>query len=216
MAITLNSIFGGIPDPYEDDGPITDLLLQFEAVNEEVDFFDVVSINLTPIDPLDTYTAITNIQIGATVEGLAVSLNDITQSGNVELNITYVEPVVQNILSNISISTNIFNSDTEGNVEIIGRITGAFPDKFYQFNNLINGESFTTNSLDDIPDSGVNLHLYKASFMRYNTVLFYLNVTYDSTLTPTTTENFVLQKRVLNDWEIARLALISKLNTIGI
>ena len=216
MAITLSSVFGGITDPYEADGPITDLLLQFEAVNEEVDFFDVVSINLTPIDPLDTFTAITNIQVGAVVEGLAVSLNDLTQSGSVELNINYVEPVVQNILSNISISTNIFNSNTEGNVEIVGKITGAFPDKFYQFKNLITDESFTTNSLEEIPDSEVNLHLYKASFMRYNTVLFYLNVTYNSTLTPTTTENFVLQKRVLNDWEIARLALISKLNTIGI
>lgn len=216
MAITLNSIFGGIPDPYENDGPITDINLQFEAVNENIDFFDVVSIDLTPIDPLETYTTIANVEIGATVEGLAVSLNDLTQSGNVELNINYVEPVAQNILSSISISTNIFNSSTEANVELLGRITNAFPDKFFQFNNLITGESFTTNSLEEIPDLGVNLHLYKASFMRYNTVLFYLNVTYNSTLTPTTTESFVLQKRVLNDWELGRLALIDKLDTLGI
>lgn len=213
MAIILSSLLGGITDPYDSEGPITNTNLQFLASNEDITFLDLIDINLTPADPSLTYIAITNVEIGTYVEGLPVSTNDLTDNTTTQINVTYEEPsVVSFVLSNVNITTNIYNLSTQANVIVSGKYSGIFPDKFYKYVNLTNNTNFTVKDINLIPSSNVNLHLYKASFMRHNTVLFYLNVTYDSSFT----ESFVLQKRILNDWELGRVSLVSKLTTIGI
>lgn len=213
MAITLTSVFGGVTDPYEDEGPVTDTALQFDAIYEQTDFLDRVDIDLTPSTPGPAYIQITNIEVGVAVEGLVVTFNDLTDNTATEINFTYTAPAVDaNVLSDVDIVTNIFNANTEANVEIFGIVNNAFPDKFFDYVNLLNNQNVRVVGLDNVPNSNVNLHLYKASLMRHNSILFFLNVEYDST----TTESFVLQKRVLNDWELGRLALIDKLETIGI
>lgn len=214
MAVTLTSVFGGVPDPYEDEGPVTDLNLQFDAVLSQTAFLDIVDIDLVPADPLDPpYTSITNIEVGVSLEGLVISVDELTENNETQLNIQYVAPIANvGILGDVTIETNIFNSSTQGNVEIFGLITNAFTDEFFNYVFLNDDVIITVVNINAVPNSNVNLHLYKPSFMRHNSILFYLNVEYDSSVT----ESFVLQKRVLNDWEIGRLALISKLNTIGI
>lgn len=213
MAITLTSVFGGIPDPYDEEGPVIDTALQFDAINEQTEFFDRIDIDLTPSTPGPAYIEITNIEVGVAVEGLVVTFNDLTDNTATEINFTYTAPTVTpGVLSNVDIVTNVFNANTEANVEIFGIVNNAFPDKFFDFVSLFNNQNIRVIGLDNIPNANVNLHLYKASLMRHNTILFFLNVEYDSTIT----ESFVLQKRVLNDWELGRLALIDKLETIGI
>jgi hypothetical protein len=214
MAIILTSVFGGVPDPYEEDGPITDIGRQFDAVNEATPFLDIVNIDLTPADPLNPpYTAITNIGIGVTIQGLVVNVNEITENNETNLNITYEAPQPSVlVLGDLQIETNIFNSNTQGNVEVFGTIDNAFIDKFFEYEFLNSDINVRVSGLNNVPDNGVNLYLYKPSFMRHNTILFYLNVEYDFFVT----ENFVIQKRLLNDWEISRIALINKLQTIGV
>lgn len=212
MSVTIATITGGIIDPYYGDGDVP-ITYQFEyGTNEYVFFNDRITVNLDVTgDPSNTYTSIDNVTVDVNLEGFPVTQNDITANGAVTLNLSYSSPTAQTtIRDELAIVATITSS--EGNIDISGNIQNAFPDKYWQYKNFGNNNSeLTVSGPSQIPDENIALHLYKPSFMRYVSAYFDINVTYSGGVTGTTVEYTRVQKRVLNNWEINRLALLSQI-----
>jgi len=203
MAISGTTISGGFPDPELSglEPPGTNL----NAVNEYKDFVDKITVTLISEDPMGpAYGTLMNLTANVSINGTPITLNELTNNGNVSLNITYSSPNT-NSVSGLTVVTTIENSNTEGNIYISGNIQNAFPDKYWEYQNFITKNSIVVNSTLDIPDSDIGLHTYKPSFMRYINIEFNVVAGYD-----TGTETKTILKKVYNDWEINRLALISQ------
>lgn len=208
MPITVSSVSGNRPDPYNGDGFVP-IAHQMEASWEDESF--VNTINATPLSGFDT---VISIVVTKGIDDLPVTLNNIT-SGAASLNLDYVEPNYDpDTLNFVNTSVSVPIVTVSGNVGVI------FIDKYFKYRELPKQVDELVDyplGLSSIPDEGINLHLYKPSFMRYNSLYFYLTITHLKISTgETAVENLVAQKRIINDWEAGRLGLINKLNTIGV
>jgi hypothetical protein len=203
MTITGATISGGFLDPEllgtEPAG--TNLY----AVNEYSDFVDKITVTLTNEDPLGmSYGSILDLSANVTVYGTPITSNELTNNGNVSLNVTYNSP---NTFSVVGLNISVTNSGSQGNIYITGNIQNAFPDKYWEYKDFVTKDSIVVDSTFDIPDEDVALHTYKPSFMRYINILFNVEVEYD-----TATVYKTIKKKVYNDWEINRLAMIAQVD----
>jgi len=205
MTITGATISGGFLDPEllgtEPAG--TNLF----AVNEYQDFVDKITVNLTNSDPLSpNYGSLNNLTAVVSINGTPITFNELTNNGNVALNVTYSSPNT-NSVSGLFVVTTIESSNTLGNIYITGNIQNAFPDKYWEYKDFVTKESVVVDSTYEIPDEDVALHTYKPSFMRYVNINFNVTAGYD-----TGTESRTILKKVYNDWEINRLAVIAQVS----
>lgn len=197
MAFTGTSIFGGFEDP-EETGPTI-----LDAVYEYEDFADQIIVDLIDDTP---FISLDDLKITVQIEGAPVSFNELTGNGTTELNIEYSSPNTTSVVG-LTVVSSINGTNTEGNIYITGNIQNAFPDKYWEYTDFKTGSSVAVSSSIDIPDSDVGLHTYKPSFMRYVNITFSIEAVYDSA---TITGNFT--KKVVNDWEINRLAVLSQVS----
>lgn len=208
MPITVSSVSGNRPDPYNGDGFVP-IAHQMEASWEAESF--VNTINAIPLPGFDK---VINISVTKGIDDMPVTLNNIT-AGATNLNVQYIEPQYDPKTQNfVNTSVGVPIVTVSGNVGVI------FIDKYFKYRELPKQVDETLDyplGLPNIPNEGINLHLYKGSFMRYNSIYFYLTITHLKIKTgQTAVENLVAQKRIINDWEAGRLGLINKLNTIGV
>lgn len=203
MTITGNTISGGFLDPelFGTEPVGTNLF----AVNEYQDFVDKITVTLTNSNPmLPAYGSLLNLTAIVSINGTPITLNELTDNANVSLNVTYSSPNT-NSVSGLFVVTNIESSNTVGNIYITGNIQNAFPDKYWEYKDFVSKDSIIVDSTFDIPDADVALHTHKPSFMRYINVNFNVTAGYD-----TGTETKSILKKVYNDWEINRLAVIAQ------
>lgn len=204
MTITAASLSGGFTDP--DATGLEPPGSTLNAVYEYTNFVDKISVDLTNADPmLPAYTSLDNLVAVVSINGTPITFNELTDNGNVSLNVTYSSPNT-NTVSVLTVLTNIESANTVGNIYITGNIQNAFPDKYWEYKNFNTGISTVVDSSNDIPNADVGLHTYKPSFMRYVNITFDVTATYD-----TGTETKTLLKKVVNDWEINRLALLAQI-----
>lgn len=204
MGITVSSLSGGVADPYAGDGT-TPPSQQFpNAVYEGTSFSDLIAIDLTA-DPVP-FVSIQKVTVTSSLSGNAQTLNNI--SGGAPLNdITYVTPTPQsNTLNSLSVTTTILPGNTAANVSITGIITGSFPDKFWKYKDTESLLEVQTSTVEQIPASNARLFLHRPSFMNFVSVFFSVLVEYDSA-----NVTYIVEKRVLNNWETNRLALLNRL-----
>lgn len=205
MSISGATISGGFTDPelLGTEPPGTNL----NAVNEYNNFVDKITVTLTNEDPmLPGYGSLNNLYANVSIFGTPITFNEITDTGNTTLNISYSSPNTTSV-SGLTIVTTIESGNTIGNIYISGNIQNAFPDKYWEYKNFITKNSVVVNSTIDIPNSDVGLHIYKPSFMRYVNLEFNVSAGFD-----TGSETKTVLKKVYNDWEINRLALISQVS----
>ena len=205
MAITGATISGGFLDPEllgtEPAG--TNLY----AVNEYSDFVDKITVNLTNEDPLGvSYGSLLNLTATVNIYGTPITQNEISDNGNVIINVTYSAPNTNSVVG-LYVVTNIESSNSVGNIYITGNIQNAFPDKYWEYEDFVTKDSIVVDSTLDIPNEDVALHTYKPSFMRYINIVFNVTAGYD---TGTATKSIL--KKVYNDWEINRLAMIAQVD----
>jgi hypothetical protein len=203
MTILGASISGGFSDPelFGTEPPGTNL----NAVYEYSDFVDKITVTLINEDPLlPPYTRLDNLRANVSVNGTPITLGEISANGNVVLNITYNSPNT-NSVSGLFVTTTIESSNTIGNIYITGNIQNAFPDKYWEYKDFVSKESIVVDSTFDIPDSDVGIYTYKPSFMRYINIEFNVVAGFNSG-----TVSKTILKKVYNDWDINRIALISQ------
>lgn len=205
MTITGATISGGFLDPEligtEPAG--TNLY----AVNEYQDFVDKITVTTANEDPYGmSYGSLLQLSANVTVFGTPITFNELTNNGNVSLNITYTSPNT-NSVSGLYVVTTIESSNTLGNIYITGNIQNAFPDKYWEYKNFLSKDVIIVDSTAEIPDEDVALHLYKPSFYRYINIEFNVAAVYTSQTVYKT-----IKKKVYNDWEINRLAVIAQVN----
>ncbi len=203
MTISGETISGGFLDPEllgtEPAG--TNLY----SVNEYQDFVDKITVDTENEDPIGmSYGSILDLNANVTVYGTPITLNELTNNGNVSLNITYNAP---NTFSVVGLNISVTNDGTVGNIYITGNIQNAFPDKYWEYKDFVSKDIFIVDSSYEIPDEDISLYLHKPSFMRYINILFNVEVEYD-----TATVYKTIKKKVYNDWEINRLAVIAQVN----
>jgi hypothetical protein len=203
MAISGVTISGGFLDPeasgLEPPGTI------LNAVNEYSDFVDKITVTLVNEVPmLPAYTSLNNLTTTVSIVGTPITFNELTANGNVALNVSYNSPNT-NSVSGLFIVTSIESGNTLGNIYITGNIQNAFPDKYWEYTDFATKESVVVDSTFDIPDGDIGLHTHKPSFMRYVNIEFNVVADFD-----TSTESKTIFKKVVNDWEINRIALISQ------
>lgn len=205
MSISGASLSGGFADPEATGLEPPGTLLN--AVNEYSNFVDKITVDLTNEDPmLPAYTSLDNLTATVSINGTPITFNEITNNGNVSLNITYSSPNTTSV-SGLTVVTTIESGNTVGNIYITGNIQNAFPDKYWEYKDFLANVSIVTDSTANIPNSDVGLHTYKPSFMRYVNLEFFVEAEYDSG-----TESKTIYKKVVNDWEINRLALLSQIS----
>ena len=136
--------------------------------------------------------------------GTPITFNEITGNGSTTLNLTYSSPNTTSV-TGLTVVTTIESGNTVGNIYISGNIQNAFPDKYWQYRNFATKTNSVVSSTLDIPNSDVGLFLYKPSFMRYINIEFNVTAGYN-----TETVSKTILKKVYNDWEINRIALISQ------
>lgn len=205
MTITGASLSGGFTDPEATGSEPPGTLLN--AVNEYSNFVDKITVTLTNEDPmLPAYTSLENLTATVSINGTPITFNEITNNGNVSLNVVYSSPNT-NSVSGLTVVTTIESGNTVGNIYISGNIQNAFPDKYWEYKDFLANVSIVTDSSANIPDSDVGLHTYKPSFMRYITLEFLVNAGFD-----TGSESKTIYKKVINDWEINRIALLSQIS----
>lgn len=210
MPITISSGTGNISDPYFGLGsapPENQMQASYEGT-----YFQ----NFITCSSLMGYDTITNISVTNSIDDLPVTLNDITNNGQVNLNdVTYIEPEAENSTKDIP-TIAIANPL----ITITGNLGTLFKDKYYKHKTIPQETDTTVNypdGINDVPNSSTHLYLYKPSFMRFNVIYYYISIThFNSSTLATIVENVTASKRIINDWDTQRLALISKLNTIGI
>jgi hypothetical protein len=205
MGITVTSISGGVADPYAGDGT-TPPSQQFPNAALENSFFvDRILVDLV-YDPTP-FTQIKSVAVSYSLTGNSQSLTNLT--GGQPLNdIIYVTPTPQsNTSTGLTVTTNIESANTLANITISGNISGSFPDKVWGYTNVLTTEVFTAADVSGIPLQNNRVYLYKPSFMNFVSVLFNVFVEYD-----TANLNYTVEKRVLNDWEAGRLALLNRLS----
>lgn len=211
MPITLSSGAGNISDPYFGyDTSIAPSENQMQASYENVYFENTV----TGV-PLPGFDAVISMVATKGINDRPVTFADVFPGDSSENDFAYVEP-------NFSDNTKNLVSAPSGtsSITISGNVGTVFTDKYYKHKNLTNEQEVFVdypNGISEIPNEETVLHLYKASFMRYNILYYTITLTHINYDTGTTaTETQVAAKRIINDWEAGRLALISKLNNIGI
>lgn len=197
MGFTAATIFGGFPDPEESDA--------LNAVNERMPFADRITINLLPDVGETNYPSIQNITTTVSLFGVPITLQELTNN-QVSINVEYNTPQVN---TNLGITVVTSFTSSEGNVYITGNVVGAFSDSFWQYKNLTTRETNTVIDPFLIPGGDIGLFTYKPSFMRYTNILFTVNVTYGGGFNSV----YNIRKKITNDWEINRLALIAQINT---
>ena len=202
--IVAASLSGGFPDPDATGEEPAGTTLN--AVNEYSDFVDQITIDLVPESEGVPYLSLDEINLTVTVSGTSISSNELTANGAVDLNITYNTPSTNTVVG-LNILTTVESSNTVGNIYITGNIQNAFPDKFWEYKNFTTGIAVTVPSSADIPDSDVGLYLFKPSLMRYVNIEFNIEAIYDGGIA---IESATILKKVVNDWEINRLALLSQ------
>lgn len=211
MPITFTSGVGNIPDPYKGE----DLSIAPEENQMDASYENVYFQNTINGVPLSGYDAVISMTATKGINDNPVTSSEIFPGSKKENDFTYVEPsFVEGTKDLVSAPSGTSSIIISGNVGTI------FVDKYYKHRRLSDKQEILVDypeGLEVIPDSDTVLHLYKASFMRYN-ILFYtitlMHINYSLGLT--TTETQVAAKRIINDWEAARLALLNKLNTIGV
>lgn len=204
MTITAASLSGGFPDP--DATGLEPPGSTLNAVYEYTNFVDQITVDLTNADPmLPAYTSLDNLVATVSIEGTPITLNELTGNGNVSLNVAYSSPNT-NTVSTLTIFTNIESANTVGNIYITGNIQNAFPDKYWEYVDFTNNISSVVSSTSSIPNADVGLFTYKPSFMRYVNITFNVTATFD-----TGTETKSIPKKVVNDWEINRIALLAQI-----
>lgn len=204
MSIQGVTISGGFPDPeatgLEPPGTI------LNAVNEYSDFVDKINVTLVNEDPLlPGYMQIVSLTTNVTISGTPITSNELTSNGNVTLNINYNSPNT-NTVAGLTVVTQIESGNTVGNIYITGNIQNAFPDKYWMYRDFTTRQDNIVNGPAEIPDDDVGLHLYKPSFMRYVNLEFNVTAVFD-----TGVENKTVTKKVVNSWEINRIALLSQI-----
>jgi len=204
MAIIASTISGGFEDP--DATGLEPPGSTLNAVYEYSDFVDKIEVTLTTTPPAPVYTAINNLSCIVSVFGSPVTQNEITNNNAANLNITYNSPNT-NSVSGLNVIVSIENSNTTGNIYITGNIQNAFPDKYWEYIDLKTKSESIVDSTTDIPDSDVVLFTHKPSFLRYVNINFNVTVGYAEGIVTST-----IPKKVVNDWDINRLAIISQVN----
>lgn len=199
MSITAASISGGFTD---DDA--TDPGNTFNAVNEYQNFVDQISVDLLN-DLMVPYTSIDVLDVVVRTYSTPVSSNEITNNGAVTLNLTYSTSNT-NSVSTLTVITSIESSNTVGNVYITGNVQNAFPDKYWEYNDLLNNTAYLVTTTSSIPNEDIGIFTYKPSFIRYVNLYFDVTVEYDG---GAVVETRTLHKKIYNDWDINRLELIS-------
>jgi hypothetical protein len=198
MAVTLQSISGGVLDPYNGEGSIP-IEYQFPRCARDGDtFIDVIN-----VVPDVGSTNIISANIIVTYNNNVITPNLIT-SGNVTLNFEYQPPGPSDLSSSISYTVN--NLGTTANILITGTIISPFNDRFWRYRNFTNDEDIQVLSNTQIPDDDVGLFLFKPSMLRYVSVYYTVAIQYDIG-----NETITAEKRVINDWEADRLALLSQI-----
>lgn len=203
MTITATTISGGFPDPdATGEEPAGSTLY---AVNEYSDFTDQIIVDLINPDSIP-YLTLDGLNVTVSVNGTPMSTDELTGNGVVDLNISY-DPPSTNTVVGLNVFTTIEASNTIGNIYITGNIQNAFPDKFWEYKDFTSNTSLAVASSTDIPDSDVGLYLFKPSLMRFVNIGFNIEAIYNSNTEIVTATIF---KKVVNDWEINRLALLSQ------
>lgn len=211
MPITLSSGVGNIPDPYLGyDSSTSPFENQMQASYENVYFENTI----TGV-PLPGYDAVISMVAVKGINDNPVTFADVFPGESSENDFTYEEPnFVENTKNLVSAPSGTSSITISGNVGTV------FIDKYFKHKRLTDNSEISVNypnGLGNIPDSETVLHLYKASFMRYNILFYTITLTHiDYDTGSTATETQVAAKRIINDWEAGRLALLSKLNSIGI
>lgn len=201
MSITKATLSGGFVDDDATDPPNT-----LNSVYEYSNFVDKISVDLTSGDPLVPYATINKLFANVSINGVPISFNELTANGAVSLNVPYNSPNT-NSVSILNIVTSIESSNTVGNIYITGNIQNAFPDKYWEYNDFTSNTITVVDSPANIPNTDVGLFTYKPSFMRHINIDFAVTAHYDSA-----TENKTIFKKVYNDWEINRLALLAQIS----
>jgi len=204
MAIIASTVSGGFTDP--DATGLEPPGSTLNAVYEYTDFVDKIEVTLTTTPPAPAYTFINNLSCVVSVYGTPVTQNEITNNNTANLNITYNSPNT-NSVSGLNVVVSIESSNTIGNIYITGNIQNAFPDKYWEYVDLETKDEFIVESSLDIPDEDVALFTYKPSFLRYVNINFNVTVGYAEG-----TVNETIKKKVVNDWDINRLAVIAQVN----
>ena len=203
MTITAASISGGFPDPdASGEEPAGSTL---NAVNEYSEFEDRISVDLL-VPEGSPYLSLDNLTATVTVNGTPIESNELTGNGNVSLNVTYEQPNTTSV-TGLTVVVTINGDNTAGNVSITGNIQGAFPDQFWEYKDFSNNTTSIVSGVINIPDADVGLFTFKPSFMRYVNIVFNVNAEYDSGNVA-----FTVPKKVVNSWEINRLAVISQVD----
>jgi hypothetical protein len=213
MSITAATISGGFTDPDATglEPPGTTL----NAVNEYSPFVDAITVDLENPDESGNavpYISIKELACNVTINGTPTTLNEITGNGAVTLNgVVYAYPNT-NSVSVLTVSVAIESGNTVGNIYITGNIQNAFEDKYWAYKDFVSQETTIAQSSSEVPNEDVGLHTYKPSFMRYVNIYFNVDVEYDETGNTTTTQSISIPKKVVNDWDINRLQMISLVN----
>lgn len=211
MPISLSSGVGNIADPYFGyDSSIAPAANQMQASYENVYFENTI----TGV-PLPGYDAVISMVATKGINDRPVTFADVFPGDSSENDFTYEEP---NFAEN---TKNLISAPSgSSSITISGNVGTIFIDKYYKHKRLSDEQEFIVNypnGLESIPDSEAVLHLYKASFMRYNILYYTITLTHiDYDTGNTTTETQVAAKRIINSWEAGRLSLLNKINTIGI
>lgn len=213
MSITAATISGGFTDPDAtgSEPPGTTL----NAVNEYMAFVDQITVDLENPDESGNavpYISIKELACNVTIDVTPITLNEITGNGAVSLNgIAYTYPNT-NSVSVLTVSVAIESSNTIGNIYITGNVQNAFEDKYWAYKDFVNEETIITESSSEIPNEDIGLHTYKPSFMRFVNIYFNVDVEYVAAGNITSTQSVTIPKKVVNDWDINRLQMISLVN----
>jgi hypothetical protein len=211
MPVSLSSGVGNIPDPYLGfDISIAPIENQMQASYEDTYFENTIT--GVPLPGYDVVISMTSVK---GINDRPVTFADVFPGDSTENDFTYVEPSFDETTKD-----KVSAPSGTSSIIISGNVGTVFIDKYYKHRRLTDKEEISVDypsGLAEIPNTETVLHLYKASFMRYNILYYTITLVHLNTTTgATTTETQVAAKRIINSWEADRLALINKINTIGI
>jgi len=198
MALILASS-GGIPDSYVGLDGVTQEYTFPNGALEGLPYTDTITITPSPYSSVVSSSVIR--QPSNTINASQSSV-----SGNSTLNIIYQ---AVNAPSDTFNRTNIVVTPTL--ITFTGNMDGVFNDKYMRYLDHANGNvNVQVTAFVDVPTQDAELFLYKPSFMKYVYTTYKIVVVYmDEVPSPVTVEYIVL-KRLLNDWTAGKNALKAK------
>jgi hypothetical protein len=196
MPITLNSVSGGVADPYiGDDG--SDSSTTFPNAGIEGGAY----VDTVLVTPESGYVAVVSTSVASnTPIDTQIPSGDVTSG---PLNITF---------SNSPSDSPFGGTSASGGSALItfsGTIGNVFNDLYWKTMNLVDMTSTTTTSRSITTSGDESLYLYKPSFVRYARRTYTITSVHVDAKGNPATFTYTVLKRVLNLWDINRQRLIN-------